>query len=102
MYFTLLLFIAHSLNFLTLYCNPSHSYSYVYSLYINYSPYPKNARDVSTTLLSEHVGRAHNLVIDPGSHYIFYIYGEEGFCSTCKPLNMCNILGVCKMTYNQV
>ncbi|XP_066387446.1 uncharacterized protein [Miscanthus floridulus] len=34
--------------------------------------------DVSTTLLGEHGGRAHNLAIEPGSPYIFYSCGEDG------------------------
>jgi hypothetical protein len=34
--------------------------------------------DVATTLLGEHAGRAHNLVIEPGSPYIFYSCGEDG------------------------
>jgi hypothetical protein len=57
----------------------------------------QNATDVSMTLLGEHAGRAHNLVIDLGSPYIF-----RRLCSTCKPLSRCNISSVCKMTYNQV
>ncbi|AQL06299.1 DDB1- and CUL4-associated factor 8 [Zea mays] len=39
----------------------------------------QDAGDVSTTLLGEHEGRAHNLAIEPGSPYIFYSCGEEGF-----------------------
>ncbi|OEL23330.1 DDB1- and CUL4-associated factor 8 [Dichanthelium oligosanthes] len=34
--------------------------------------------DVSTALLGEHGGRAHNLAIEPGSPYIFYSCGEDG------------------------
>ncbi|PUZ40311.1 hypothetical protein GQ55_9G412800 [Panicum hallii var. hallii] len=34
--------------------------------------------DVSTTLLGEHGGRAHNLAVEPSSPYIFYSCGEDG------------------------
>ncbi|KAK3153206.1 hypothetical protein QOZ80_2BG0169250 [Eleusine coracana subsp. coracana] len=34
--------------------------------------------DVTTTLLGDHAGRAHNLAIEPGSPYIFYSCGEDG------------------------
>uniref|UniRef100_A0A452YSL4 Uncharacterized protein n=1 Tax=Aegilops tauschii subsp. strangulata TaxID=200361 RepID=A0A452YSL4_AEGTS len=38
----------------------------------------QDGRDVLTSLLGEHDGRAHKLAIEPGSPYIFYSCGEDG------------------------
>ncbi|KAF6984058.1 hypothetical protein CFC21_002116 [Triticum aestivum] len=38
----------------------------------------QDGRDVLTSLLGDHDGRAHKLALEPGSPYIFYSCGEDG------------------------
>lgn len=58
--------------------NVSYCYKHYFLLQVRLSLIQENGA-VETKRLSKHQGRVHSLAIEPGSPYVFYSCGEDGF-----------------------